>query len=121
MTIFDRYVLRLFSKIMLVCFGSLLGLYLLIDAVGKLDDLLDMSDSSGNLWTVLVDFYAGRIFLFFDQVSALLALIAIIFTVSWLENSNELTATQSLGISRWRIVKPLVIAACLMSLLLCSN
>ena len=88
MTIFDRYVLRLFSKIMLVCFGSLLGLYLLIDAVGKLDDLLDLSGSSGNLWRVLVDFYAGRIFLFFDQVSALLALIAIIFTVTWLEKNQ---------------------------------
>ena len=121
MTIFDRYVLRLFCKIMLVCFGSLLGLYLLIDAVGKLDDLLDLSGSSGNLWTVLVDFYAGRIFLFFDQVSALLALIAIIFTVTWLEKNNELTATQALGISRWRIVKPLVIAACLISLLSIVN
>jgi len=121
MTIFDRYVLRLFSKIMLVCFGSLLGLYLLIDAVGKLDDLLDLGKSSGNLWTVLVDFYAGRVFLFFDQVSALLSLIAIVFTVSWLEKNNELTATQALGISRWRIVKPLVIAACLISLLAAVN
>lgn len=121
MLIFDFYVLRLFAKIMFVCFASFLGLYLLIDAVGKLDDLLALSDVTGNLWGVLVDFYAGRMFLFFDQASPLLALMATIFTVTWLEKNNELTATQSLGISRWRIVKPLVIAAGLISLLSVLN
>ncbi|HIA18172.1 MAG TPA: LptF/LptG family permease [Planctomycetaceae bacterium] len=121
MLIFDRYVLRLFSKIMVICFASLVGLYLLIDAVGKLDDLLELGEATGNLWGVVVDFYAGRIFLFFDQVSALLALLATIFTVTWLEKNNELAATQSLGISRWRIVKPLVIAACLVSLVSILN
>ena len=119
--IFDRYVLRLFFKIMVICFASLLGLYLLIDAVGKLDDLLELSNSTGNLWAILVDFYAGRAFLFFDQISPLLALIATIFTITWLEKNNELTATQSLGISRWRVVKPLVIAACLLSILSIFN
>ena len=45
----DRYILRSYFKILLICFLSLTGLFVVIDAFGNLDELLKIADKQGSL------------------------------------------------------------------------
>jgi lipopolysaccharide export system permease protein len=60
-------------------------------------------------------YYTYRSVLFFDRTSALLSLVSAMFTVAWIQRFNELTALQAAGISRVRVVKPIIITAILLS------
>ena len=84
MTIFDRYLLRTFCKVLLVSFLSLTGLYVVIDTFNNLEEFLSYANQQGSLLGVLADYYGARVLSFFDRISGLLALLATIFTVTWL-------------------------------------
>lgn len=111
MPIFDRYLLRLFVKVLVVCFISITGLYIVIDTFSNLDEFLGYGRSQGSLFAVLADYYSARVPWFFDRTGGLLALIAAMFAVTWLQRTNELVALQAAGISKGRVVRVLVIAA----------
>ncbi len=117
MKIIDRYVLRQFLQTFAICFLSLTGLYIVFDAFTNLEEFLRCSDQAGGLLPLMGSFYGYQSILFLDRTSGLLALVAAMFTVSWLQRHHEATALLSAGISRTRIVKPIVIAAVVISLL----
>ena len=121
MTTIDRYILRLFGKVLLVCFGSLAGLYIVLETFNNLEEFLELGEKGGGLVKVLQGYFAPRIFSLFDRTSSLLALLAAIFTLTWLQKTNELTAIMAGGISRFRVVKPLIIAAVTVSVLAVIN
>ena len=110
MTIFDRYLLRTFAKVLVVSFLSLTGLYVIIDLFGNLEEFISYAEREGSLLAVLGDYYGARVLSFFDRTSGLLALIAAIFTVTWFQRTNELTAVTAAGIPKARIVRPLIVA-----------
>ena len=43
MLIADRYVLRLFTRVLVICFLSLTGLFIVIDAVTNLDEFRNLT------------------------------------------------------------------------------
>lgn len=117
MYLINRYVLRLFFKVLLVCFISLTGLFVVIDAFGNLEEFISYGESNdGGLVRVLAEYYGARVLTFFDRTSALLALVAAMFVVSWLQKTNEFTALMAAGVSRARIIRPIVFAFLLVSL-----
>lgn len=117
MYILDRYVLRLFFKVLLVSFMSLTGLYVMVVSVSNLDEFVLTGQQQGGLLRVMFEFYGPRVLTFFDRMHALLTLMAAMFTISWLQRTNELVAIQAGGVSNGRIVRPLVIATILVSVL----
>lgn len=121
MTIFDRYVLRQFLQIFVICFLSLAGLYVVIDAFQHLDSFTDFADQHGGLVKVTSQYYAYQSFDLFDRTSGLLAMIAAMFTVTWLQRHQELTAVMAAGISKFRAVRPVVLAAISVSILAAMN
>jgi lipopolysaccharide export system permease protein len=121
MTTIDRYVLQLFGKVLLVCFGSLAGLFIVVETFNNLEEFLELGQAKGGLFHVLQSYFAPRIFSLFDRTSALLTLVAAIFTLTWLQRTNELTAIMAAGISRIRVAKPLIIAAVVVSLFAVLN
>lgn len=121
MLILDRYLLRQFVQIFLICFLSLMGLYVVIDAFGHLDQFSGQASAGGGLAKVIASYYAYHSLAFFDRTSGILAMIAAMFTVTWLQRHQELTAVMAAGISKLRIVKPLLVAACSVSLLGIAN
>lgn len=121
MTIFDRYLLRSFLKVLLVSFLSLTGLYIVIDTFNNLEEFLSYANRQGSLLGVLVDYYSARVLSFFDRISGLLALMAAIFTVTWFQRSNELTAVTAAGIPKLRIVRSLVISTIVVAVLAAAN
>ena len=76
MLTFDRYLLRFFIKVLLICLVSITGLYIVIDVFNNLDEFLGYGREEGSLLAVLVDYYGARVPWFFNMMSPLLTLIA---------------------------------------------
>lgn len=121
MSIFDRYLLRLFVKVLLACFLSMVGLYIVIDVFSNLDDFLGYGREQGGLFAVIASYYSARVPWFFDHASGLLALVAGMFAITWLQRTNELTALMAAGITTKRIVRPLLASAVVVSLMAAAN
>jgi lipopolysaccharide export system permease protein len=121
MRIMDRYVLTLFLRVLVICFLSLTGLYIVIDAFTHLDELLDLAGQRGSLLGLLTEYYGARVLAFFDRTSALMTVVAATFVATSLQRSNELAALMAAGIPKIRVVKPLIAAALAVSLLAAVN
>lgn len=121
MKIIDRYLLRQFLQVFVICYCSLTGLYVVFDAFGNLDNFLNYAEKHGNLLAILGEFYAYRAIFFFDRISGILTMIAAMFTVTWIQRHNELTALMAAGVSRARVVRPILAASMAISLLTAIN
>lgn len=116
MLIIDRYVLRLYLKVLLVCFLSLTGLFIIIDLFSNLDKFQRIVDRDGSWLSLLCAYYGPRALTFFDRTSPLMALVAATFAISTLQRSNELAALMAAGIPKIRVVRSLIIGAIVVSL-----
>jgi lipopolysaccharide export system permease protein len=120
-TIIDRYLLRQFVQVLVICFLSMVGLYIVIDAFGHLDHFVDYSEKHGNLLGVLAVYYGYRALWFVDRLSGILALVALMFTVTWIQRHHEMTALLAAGVTRTRVLRPVIIAAVGVSLIAAAN
>ena len=121
MMILDRYLLRQYVQVFAICFLSMMGLYVVIDLFGHLDQFSSYADENGNLLGIIGKYYAYRSLSFFDRSGGILAMIAAIFTATWLQRHEELTAMLAAGISKFRVIKPLIFATVAISLLGVAN
>ncbi len=121
MKIIDRYLLRQFTKTFLICFLSLLGLYVVFDAFTNLESFLRIADKQGGLAKVLGQYYVYHAILFFDRTVGLVNLAAAMFTITWIQRHNELVALMAAGISRVRVVIPVVGAVVVVIVLAALN
>ncbi len=121
MTILDRYMLRQFVQIFVICFFSLAGLYVVIDAFQHLDSFTTYAEEHGSLIGVMSEFYAYQSFDLFDRTSGMLGMVAAMFTVTWLQRHQEMTAMMAAGISKIRIVRPIMLAAISLAVLAAAN
>ncbi|TWT88230.1 putative permease YjgP/YjgQ family protein [Pseudobythopirellula maris] len=112
----DRHLLWQFAVFFLICYISLTGLYIVIDAFGRLDNFVDHAKGGEEgLFAVLVRYYSVRAIAFFNQMSGVLALIAAMFTVTWIQRHNELTALMAAGLPASRVIRPVIVAALLIA------
>jgi len=121
MFILTRYLLRQFVQIFTICFLSLTGLYIVIDAFGHLDHFSSHAKEHGSLIAIVAEYYAYRSLDFFDRTSGILAMIAAMFTVTWLQRHHEMTAMMAAGISKFRILRPLIVCVAVVSLCAAAN
>jgi lipopolysaccharide export system permease protein len=121
MYIIDRYLIRQFLKTFFICFLSLMGLYVIIDCTTHVEDFLRCGEKMGGVLKFAGQYYSYKTFAVFDLINGILVLISAMFTVSWLQRHNEMTALMMAGISRIRIVTPLIAAAVIISLLAMAN
>jgi lipopolysaccharide export system permease protein len=120
-TIIDRYMLRQFVQVMIICFLSLIGLYIVIDAFGHLDHFIDYADKHGNLMQIMATYYAYRAIAFFDRMSGVLTLVAVMFTITWIQRHHEMTALLAAGIKRTRVLRSVLLAAVAVSIVAAAN
>jgi lipopolysaccharide export system permease protein len=119
--IIDRYVLWMFFKVLAITFVSLTGLYIVIDAFANLEEFIGHGQKEGGLFHVLCDYYGPRALQFFDRMGPIVVLLAAIFAVTTLLRTNELTAIMAGGVSKGRVLKPLLYASVAVSLLAVVN
>lgn len=122
LTTIDRYMLRQFIQVLVICLISLIGLYIVIDAFGHLDHFFDYADKHhGNLLRIMATYYSYRAVAFFDRTAGILTLIAVMFTITWIQRHNEMTALLAAGISRVRVLRPVLLAGIGVGLLAAAN
>jgi len=121
MGIIDRYLLRQFLKTFLICYLSLLGLFVVFDAFTHLEAFLKIADRQGGLARVMGLYYLYRSVLIFDLTVGLLSLTAAMFTLTWIQRHNELVALMSAGISRVRVAVPVIAAVVVVAFLATLN
>jgi len=121
MRIIDRYLLGQFLRTFVICYISLTGLYIVFDAFTNLDEFFRAAEKAGGLAGLLFFHYAYRSVFFFDRTAGLLILVSAMFTVTWLQRHNELTALMAAGIPRLRAVQPVLGAAVVIVVLAALN
>src|SRR5690349_18603019 len=116
MRILDRYLLRQFVRVFIICFFSLTGLFAIFDAFSNLDEFLNYAEKHGSIVGVLAEYYGYRSIALFDRLSGVLALTSAMFTVTFFQRYNEYTAVSAAGVPPARIVAPILYACLFISL-----
>jgi lipopolysaccharide export system permease protein len=104
MTRIDRYILFLFLRVLVICFICMVGLLVIVHAFTNLDELINYGKSRGSVPLGLFEYYGPYSLALLDRLIGMLALLAIMFVVSWLKRTNELTVMMAAGVSPRRIL-----------------
>lgn len=121
MRILDRQRYWAFFKAYLICFGSLVGLYVVIDAFTNVDEFTKAEDKALGVMGAMGRYYLLRIPMFYDRLSGVITMLAAIFTVTWMQRNNELLAMLAAGISTHRIIVPVLVSSAIVSALCVAN
>ncbi len=119
--IFDRYLILIFVRSFLICFCSLVGLYIVIDAFSNLDEFSERSKGLRAVLGRMGTYYGYRVTLFFDRLSSMITTIAAMFTFSWIQRTNELMPMLAAGVPIHRIIAPVFCASLAISGLTIAN
>jgi len=112
MRIIDRYLLTQFLKTFLICYISLAGLFIIFDAFTNLEEFMRSAEKvGGGLAKMMSSYYAYRALYIFDRTSGFLVLMSAMFTVACIQRHNEIVALMGAGISRVRVIQPVIAAA----------
>lgn len=117
MTRVDRYIVIEFLRVFCICFITFLGLFVVADFVNHFDELMRYAKNHDGLARVLYEYYGPKVPWFFDFIGRIVGLVAAVFAVTSLQKNNEMAAMMAAGISRWRIVKPLIISVAVIAVL----
>ena len=117
MTKIDRYLLFLYFRVLVICFATVCGLMIVIHIFTNLDEFLTYSkQTGGSVLQVMLDYYGPYTIYIFERLSAMLALLALLFVIAWLNKTNEFTALLAAGVTKRRVVRPLMIASAIVIL-----
>lgn len=114
MTLIDRLLLRAFLKAYLVCLVSLLSLYVVVDLFTNLEDFAEHHKSLLPILAHIGTYYGFKVSQIFDRLCEAIDLMAAAFTVAWVQRNNELVPLLSAGVSTHRVVRPILLGACVM-------
>jgi lipopolysaccharide export system permease protein len=114
MRILDRQRYWAFLKAYAICFISLIGLYIVIDAFSNFDEFTPRARGLA-LIRVMGRFYLVHMSQYFDRLCGVIGMMAAIFTVTWMQKNNELLAMLAAGVSTHRVIRPVWISALIVS------
>jgi lipopolysaccharide export system permease protein len=119
--ILDRQRYWSFFKAYVICYVSLVGLYIIIDAFSNLDEFSKRADTATELFQIMSRFYLVHQSEFFDRLCGVIGMMAAIFTVTWMQRNNEHLAMLSAGISTHRAIVPVLVSSVIVSLFAVAN
>ena len=94
--ILDRQRYWAFFKAYVICYVSLVGLYVVIDAFANLDEFYKRAEGV-ELFRIMGRYYLVHQSQFFDQLCGVIGMMAAIFTVTWMQRNNEQLAMLAAG------------------------
>jgi lipopolysaccharide export system permease protein len=112
MSLLDRLLIRNYLKAYLVCLVSLLSLYIVVDLFTNIEDFVGHGKGLMNVVKHIAFYYGYKVTQIFDQLCEVIVLLAAMFTVAWMQRHNELLPLLSAGVSTRRVVRPVLLAAC---------
>jgi LPS export ABC transporter permease LptG len=109
----DRYVSVYFLTSYLICFVFFLGLFIVVDLVPKVDDILESAPAAAqrgeSLFYLTLEFYLVKTPEIFLMVAPYLTVMAAMFCLSRLRKNNELVPMIMSGISLYRVIRPIFV------------
>lgn len=117
MTQIDRYVLVLYLRVFIVSFLTISGLLIIVQLFTNIDEFVNFGSANGGFIRGLAIYFGPQMLSIFDRMCGLITLLAIMFVVAWLNRTHEFTAILAAGISKRRIVVPLLYASAVLILL----
>lgn len=114
MTILDRMLFSAFIRAYLICLVSMLSLYVVVDLFTNIDDFFQQGRNGIETVRLIFTYYGYRSFQFYDRLCEAISLLAAMFTVAWIQRSNELIPMLSAGVSTHRFLRPIFLGAGLM-------
>jgi len=112
MKILDRYLIKNFILPLAYCLFLFCFLYVVIDIFSHLDDILRNKVPMN----ILLQYYASFTPLIFVQTSPVASLLAVVYMLSMLNKSNELTAAKACGVSIGRLLLPIFAVGLVLSM-----
>jgi lipopolysaccharide export system permease protein len=113
MSTLSRYIAALYLKLIGLCLGSFVAIYLVIDFLEKIDRF---TQKQGSLLHIVL-FFLCKIPEIISQVIPMAVLMATLLTLGLLARNNEITAMKGSGISLPRMSAPILTIALCFSLL----
>jgi lipopolysaccharide export system permease protein len=110
-----------FFKAYVICYVSLVGLFVVIDAFSNMDEFTKRADGLVEISQVMGRFYLIRQSLFFDYLCGVIGMMAAIFTVTFMQRNNEQLAILAAGISTHRAIRPVLISSVIVSTFAVAN
>lgn len=111
MKLIDRYIIRQFLVTALFALAAVLVIFIVIDAMEKLDDFIDKQAG----WDVIVLYYVYFVPEIIKLIIPVAMLLASLFVTARLSAQGEWTAFKSGGISLYRLLVPYLGVALLVS------
>jgi lipopolysaccharide export system permease protein len=113
MRIIDRYILKSVIYIFISCIFSFLFLYVIIDLLSNLDEILKHRATL----ILLARYYLSYLPVMFIQVSPFACLLSTVYTFGKLNHANEIIAMRSSGLSTFEISRNVLFFGMIISLL----
>ncbi len=107
----DRYIVRQFLTTALFSLGAVLLVFIIIDAMEKLDDFLD---KQATLWVIL-NYYVFFVPEIIKLITPVALLLGSLFVTARMSTQSELTAFRASGTSLYRFMAPFVVVALVVS------
>jgi lipopolysaccharide export system permease protein len=120
MRILDRQRYWAFIKAYVICYVSLVGLYVVIDAFSNVDEFMKRAEGM-ELLRIMGQYYLVHQAQYFDMLGSVIGMMAAIFTVTWMQRNNEQLAMLAAGISTHRAIRPVLVATVIVSLISVAN
>jgi lipopolysaccharide export system permease protein len=117
----DRQLVRGYVKAYIVCLVSLISLYIVIDLFNNIDDFTQNGQAFLSSLGHIAKYYGYMTIHIFDRLSEAIVLLAAMFTVAWMQRSNELLPQLSAGVSTRRVIRPVLFSACALVLVNVAN
>jgi lipopolysaccharide export system permease protein len=112
MLILDRYLMKNFIKSFVFCLFVFIFLFVIIDIFSNLQEIIKNHPPL----VKVIELYVYSIPVIFAQTSPIATLLATLFTLGNFNQSNEIIAMRSSGLSVFHIIKPLVLFGVILSL-----
>jgi lipopolysaccharide export system permease protein len=109
----DRLLTFSYIKAYLICLISMLGLYIVVDLFMNLEDFAQNQTGLVPVLLQIGKYYGVRVTQIFDRLCEAIVLLAAMFTVAWIQRNNEILPLLSAGVSTRRVVRPVLLSACL--------
>jgi lipopolysaccharide export system permease protein len=113
MRILTRYVAKAYLRMLALCLGAFIAIYLVVDFMEKIARFT-RSDAH---WYHIALFFVAKTPEIVSQAVPLAVLMATLLTLGTLSMNSELTAMRSCGIGLARITAPILVLALLISVL----
>jgi lipopolysaccharide export system permease protein len=117
MSILDRLLVFSYLKSYFFCLVSLLGLFIIVDLFTNLEDFASHHKGLEAIVSAILQYYGYKTPQIFDRMCEPILLLAAMFTVAWIQRNNELLPQLSAGVPTRRVVRPVLLSACLMIVL----